>query len=153
MPLRFLTVFSRILTFFVNLACFGMRLEGFRLLFYVLSERLAGKRTFSREVSQNLRNCRTSRARRLLFPRSPPSVGTLFLVKMLQEPRGRLIYSSLACFFGASRAFATEPTETYFLVVFDRLPLPVTGWRLSADGFAQEIQWFLGEMLRSTCFG
>ena len=32
-PLRFQTVFSRICAFSFNLACFGMRLSGFRLLF------------------------------------------------------------------------------------------------------------------------
>ena len=44
-----------------------------------------GNRTISREVSQKASNCRTSRAKRLLFLGSSPSVGTRFFEKVLQD--------------------------------------------------------------------
>ena len=42
-------------------------------------------RAISREVLQKAPNCRTSRAKRLLFLRSSPSVGTRFFEKVLQD--------------------------------------------------------------------
>ena len=42
-------------------------------------------RAISREVSQKAPNCRTSRAKRLLFLGSSPSVGTRFFEKVLQD--------------------------------------------------------------------
>ena len=42
-------------------------------------------RIISREVSQKVPNCRTSRAKRLLFLGSSPSVGTRFFEKVLQD--------------------------------------------------------------------
>ena len=113
------------------------------------SERLAGKRTFNLEVSQTVRNCIEA----LTFSTLPAQRGDAIFAKNAAGAPWEVDFPSLMPFFNPSRAFATEPTETNFLIFFGPLPLPVTGWRLSAEGFALEMKWFLGQMLRRTCFG
>ena len=68
---------------------------------------------------------------------------------MLQEARGSLILVLWGAFLVLLGPLRPNRVKRIFRMGFARLPLPVTGWRPSADGFAREIQRFLGQLLRN----